>query len=70
MKLKTLSGDKTPISVELVDFSSEQFKGMPEDERKKWEQKLELAVTTLVLSSSRKGVRPVYLLMKYLKLSA
>lgn len=55
MKLKTLSGDKTPISVEFVDFTSEQFKGMPEDERKKWEQKLELAVTTLVLSSSRKG---------------
>jgi hypothetical protein len=54
MKLKTLSGDKTPISVELVDFKSDDFKNMSEDDRKLWEQKLELAVTTLVLSASRK----------------
>lgn len=53
MKLKTLSGDKTPVSVELMDYSPEVFRNMPTDERQEWEQKLELAITTLVLSASR-----------------
>jgi hypothetical protein len=51
-KCKSLSHDKVDLQVLFPEYKSEKFIAMPDDEREKWKGRVELAVTSLLLSNS------------------
>lgn len=53
MKCKTLSASGADVHVEFPDVDAEKFRAMSAEERQNLESRVEVAVTTLVLSNSR-----------------
>ncbi len=53
MKCKTLSSNDASVHIELPQFDAERYRMMPSDDRKQLEEKVELAVTALLLSNSK-----------------
>lgn len=58
MKCKTLSDDKSEVHLMLPDYNPQAWRDMPKNERKMWEEKIEMAVSLLVLSLSRDKASP------------
>lgn len=55
MRCKTLSESKAEVMIELPEYDPEKYRSMSKEDRMLWEQKIENAVTLLVLSNSRKS---------------
>lgn len=52
MKCKTLSDDESEVIISLPEYDPKQFKTMTKEERFEWENKMEKAVTILILANS------------------
>lgn len=55
MRCKTLSESKTEVMIELPQYDPDKYRAMSKEDRMLWEQKIENAVTLLVLANSRKS---------------
>jgi single-stranded DNA-specific DHH superfamily exonuclease len=53
MKCKSLSTSKSAVHIEMPDIDVSVYRAMPSSHRKELEERVELAVTTLLLSNSR-----------------